>query len=48
MTTKSPEPVSSQMERLDHAVEAELVNIIKDGTDAIVKADEGIAERSKD
>jgi hypothetical protein len=46
--TKSPEPVSSQMERLDHAVPAKLVDIIKDETDAIAKADEKIAEQSKD
>lgn len=46
--TKTPESASSQMERVDHAVEAKLVDIIKDGEDAIAKADEKIAERSKD
>jgi hypothetical protein len=47
-TTKTPESASSQMERLDHAVDAKLVDIIKDGTDARAKADEKIAEKAKD
>jgi hypothetical protein len=44
-TTKTTESVSSQMERLDHAVDAELVDIIKDGQDAIAKSDKEIAEK---
>lgn len=37
--TKKTETIASQMKRLDHAIELEKVEIIKDGLEAIVKSE---------
>jgi hypothetical protein len=46
--TTKPESTSSQLERLDHAQESKLIDIIKDSTDAITKADKERTEKRKE
>lgn len=48
MNTKTPESVSSQLKRLDHAIALTLVRIIGDGMYATVAADFKIASKHKD